>query len=168
MDRRTALGAGAIVIGTASLGYALFSQVSDEELIAEVLNELARSVSFSEPIGNVVFYGARLSERFEDLLTETVNIRISEVNASLPRERNKLALAAAQVLSRYGSLDASISIDTLNITDGSAQCRSTATVIALEHGSPTRTRRAVDFTLSKENGSWRVHTVLAEGTEVAA
>src|SRR5690606_2113175 len=103
-----ALGAGAIVIGTASLGYALFSQVSDEELIAEVLNELARSVSFSEPIGNVVFYGARLSERFEDLLTETVNIRISEVNASLPRERNKLALAAAQVLSRYGSLDASI------------------------------------------------------------
>jgi|SRR5690606_6420383 len=161
MDRRTALGAGAIVIGAASLGYALFAKVSDEELIADLLNELARTVSFSEPIGNVVFHGSRLSERFQELMTERVDIRISEVqsalpNRALPNERGKLGLAAAHTLSRYGSLDVSLSINTLRIEGDSASCKATATLIALEQGAPRRDTRPVDFTLIKDDGSWRI------------
>ena len=161
MNRRTALGAGAIVAGTASLGYALFAKTSDVELIAEVLNELARAVSFSEPIGNVIFHGSRLSEKFQELMTERVDISISEVhpalpNMALPNQPGKLGLAAAHALSRYGALDVSLSIDALRIDGDSASCEATATVVALEHSAPRRDTRPVDFTLTKDDGSWRI------------
>jgi hypothetical protein len=165
MDRRAALGAGAVVIGAGSLGYALFASASDEELITELLDELARTLSFSAPIGNVVFHGARLSESFQELLTERVVIRASEMSAPLPTERGKLGLAAAHVFSRYGSLDVSFSIDALQVEGNSARCNATATAMALEHGVLRRTTRPIQLTLRKEGSDWRIEAAQVQALQ---
>jgi hypothetical protein len=165
MQRRTLLAGGAAVLGVLSVGYALFAPVSDEELIVEVLDELAAALSFSEPIQNPIFFGSRLSERFQDVFAEQVNLRVAEVSARIPSHRGQLGLAAAQALSRYGSLDVSFGSTTVNVSGQSAQVTSEASVVGTFQGEMRRDSRSVDFDFVLTDGDWQIAGARVEAAE---
>ena len=165
MDRRQLMGAGAVLLGTGAVGYALFAPVNDRELVAELLDELASTLSFSEPIGNVVFRGSHLSERFKELFVEQIQIRVSEVHGDIPSHRGKLGIAAAQALARYGSLDVSFGIDDMKIQGDSAEIQATATVMGTYGGEMKRDTRPVMFTAVKISGEWRIQTAFVSAPQ---
>lgn len=165
MDRRQLIGASAGLVGVAAIGYALFSPVSDEEMIAQVLDELGLALSFSAPISNLVFFGSALSEKFETIFTEQVQIRVSEVSARIPSSRGKLGLAAAQALTRYGSLNVSFSIDELRITGDSARCEATASVSGNQGGVMRSDSRPVIFRFSKDSGDWLIQRATVQAPD---
>lgn len=156
MDRRQLLGAFAAVLGVAAVGYALFSPLSDEEMIAQILDDLGMALSFSAPIQNPIIFGSTLSDTFESIFAEQVDIRVSEVSGKLPKRRGKLGLAAAQVLSRYGSLNVSFSIDELTFSGTSAKCVATASVTGNQGGQLRSDSRPVILDFSKESGDWLI------------
>ena len=161
MERRTLLAGGALLVGTLTLGIALFSPQSDEEQIRETLDALAEAVSFSEPIGNPVFYGSHLSDQFKELMTDPVQVRVSEVQGSLPSNRGRLGLAAAQVLTRYGALHVGLGDLDINVNGDQASVKGTATVTALGGGRPKRDERPIRFELVKD-GDWVVSSVMVQ------
>jgi hypothetical protein len=156
MDRRTAIAASATAVGVMGIGYALFAPVSDEELIAEVLDRLAGALSFSEPIANPLFFGSHLAETFNQILVDNVDIRVVEVSAQIPSHRGKLALAAARVLQRYGSLDASFGSIDISVNGDAASVNAEATLMGHVSGELRRDSRAVAFDFSRVDGDWRI------------
>lgn len=158
MDRRQLLGACAAGVGVATVGYAFFWPANDEELIAQLISELGLALSFSEPISNPLFYGSALTDKFESMFTEQVHIRVSEVSARIPESRSKLGLAAAQALSRYGSLNVGFSLEELKVSGKSAECEATASVLGNLGGDFRSDSRRVTFSLSKEDGDWRIQS----------
>lgn len=156
MDRRAVIAASATAVGVFGIGYALFAPVSDEELIAEVLDRLADALSFSEPIANPMFYGSHLGETFNEIFSENVHIRVAEVAGQIPSHRGKLGLAAARVLQSYGSLDVSFGSTQIAISGDSATVNSEATVMGALGGEMRRDTRAVAFELARIDGDWRI------------
>lgn len=156
MQRRTLLAGGAAALGLLSVGYALFAPVSDEELITEVLDELAAALSFSEPIQNPIFFGSHLSDKFQDIFTEQVNLSVAEVSGRIPSHRGQLGLATARALSMYGSLDVSFSSTTVTVSGQSAQVTSEATVAGTFQGELQRDSRSVDFDFVLTGGDWQI------------
>lgn len=162
MDRRQILGAGVGLLGLGSISYALFAPVNDEELIAQVLDELEDALSFSEPVGNPIFFGTSLSEKFETIFTEQVQIRVSEVVGNIPSSRHRLGLAAARTLSRYSSLDVSLSIDSLSVAEDTAKCEATAKVTGNDQGRPRTDSRPVHFAFAKVDGDWLIRSAIVK------
>ena len=150
----------AAILGALSVGYALLAPASDEEMIAEVLDDLGLALSFSAPISNPIFFGSGLSEKFENIFAEQVQILVSEVSFRVPDSRGKLGLAAAQALSRYGSLSVSFSVDTLTITDEVAHCEATAKVSGNQGGQLRTDSRPVVLEFSKGSGEWLIQSAL--------
>lgn len=165
MDRRQVLGASAAILGALSVGYALLAPASDEEMIAQVLVELGLALSFSAPISNPLLFGSALSDKFESIFTEQVSIRVSEVSTQLPRSRGKLGLAAAQALSRYGSLNVSLSIDELTIHGESAHCEATASLAGNRGGELRSDSRRVTFDFTKQSGDWLIQSALVRASD---
>ncbi len=165
MDRRRILGGAAGILGLGAIGYAFFAPANDEELIAQVLDDLASSLSFSEPISNPIFFGSSLSGKFETIFTEQVQLSVSEVSGNIPSSRGKLGLVAAHALSRYGSMHVSISLDAVDVTGDSARCEATATVAAADGGQLRRDSRPVLVQLVKEDGDWLIRSARVEAPD---
>lgn len=159
MDRRRAIAATVSALGLGVLGYALFSPLSEEEQVENVLRALCAAVSFDEPIQNPMFFGSHLSEQFQDLLTEDVRVMLSEVHFPIPSHRGQLGLAAARGLSRYGSLNATLGGLEIQLQEGQAEARATVTVVSNSGGEVRRADRPVDFSLIKVDGEFRVASV---------
>jgi len=165
MDRRQLLGATVGLLGLGAIATALLAPASDEELIAQVLDDLALSLSFSEPIANPIFFGSNLSEKFEDILSEHVQISVSEVAGSIPSARGKLGLIAARALSRYASLRITLSIDELTVQGDSAHCAATAEVTGNDGAGLRSDSRSVVFDLVKDGGDWLISSARVEAPE---
>jgi hypothetical protein len=156
MQRRTLLAGGAAALGLLSVGYALFAPVSDEELIIEVLDELALALSFSEPIQNPIFFGSHLSDRFQDIFAEQVDLEVAEVSGRIPSHRGQLGLAAAQALSMYGSLDVTFGSTSVTVSGTSAEVTSEASVVGTFQGEMRRDTRSVHFEFVLTDGDWKI------------
>lgn len=163
MQRRV-LAPGLLALGVSVMGYALFSPGSDEERVRRTLLDLAEAVSFSEPIQNPVFYASHLNEEFEDLLTERVAVSLAEVSSRMPEERHELGLAAAQVLSRSGSLSVTLDFEEIRIDDTGADAEVSATVLA-DRGGLRRETRSVRFRLLRDGRAFRVSQVIVGAAE---
>lgn len=161
MERRTLLAALGLGAGTLTLGYALFAPASDEEQILAVLDALAGSISFAEPIANPVVWGLQLNGKLEELMSENVQVRIAEVRASIPSQRSKLGPAAGLVLQRYSSLDVTISGADITIQGETATVSATARVSGRVGGGFKSDNRELSFGLVRDQGDWRVHSVQA-------
>ncbi len=159
VDRRRWIAALIGIVGASAISIALLYPESDEEQIERVLQRLASAVSFETPIDNPMFFGSRLSEQFQDLLAEDVRVRVSEVPFPLPSHRGQLGLAAAQGLSRYGSLQVSLSGINPKINGKTAEVKTVASVMTFSGAQLQSTERPVDFSLSKADGDWRVSSV---------
>lgn len=160
MQRRQLLFAGLAGLGLSLVGYAVFSPASDEEKAAATLHELARAVSFESPQENPLFFGNLLAARFDDLLGDTVRITIPEVHAPLPEDPGQLAVATAQVLSRYARFE--VSLGALQFEPGDKPIvHADVTVLANVHGELRRGERRVDFTLERTFGGFRVLGIAA-------
>jgi len=162
MQRRSSLILGFILLGVLGMGMALFYPQSDEEKIAEQLHGLAQAIGFSEPIANPVFFGSALAEHLEPYMTESVQVMVPEVQQHLPRERARLALAAALALSRYGSLDVSLSDLAIVLLPEGANVTAQARVTATSGSEPKMDRRPVHFALVRESGTFKVSSVRVE------
>lgn len=156
MDRRSLVATGAISLGAAALGFAIFAPVNDEELIAQLLDDLGAALSFSEPIGNVMFFGSHLSEKFSEIFSEQVDIQVSEIQTTIPSHRGQLGIAAARALQAYGTLSISFAISNLEVTGERANAETVATLTATGGAGLRRDTRRVDFTFAKGSGDWRV------------
>lgn len=141
------------------MGYALLSGKSDEERVRETLLSLAEAISFSKPITNPLFYGSHLNDEFEQLLTEHVEVSLAEVSAGMPSKRAQLGLAAAQFLSRSGSLSVALDFEEIALDDTGADAHVRATVLA-DQGGMRRQQRAVTFRLLRDGGDFRVARVV--------
>lgn len=160
MDRRNVVLFGLLALGGASVAAALFWPQSDEERVAEVLHGTAAAVGFSEPIENPVFFGSALADRLEEYLTERVDVQVYEVHGSrAPNERGQLAIASAMALSRYGSLDVSLSNIAVQLLPDGARATAEARVLASVGGSPQTESRRVHFELVREDGTFKVKRV---------
>jgi len=168
MERRQLIGAGALALGAAAVGYATFAPTSDEELIAAVLDALAAALSFDEHQGNPVMWGARLSGEFKELMTPQVQIQVAEVHGKIPSSREKLGMAAALVLQRYGSLALSFSALRTSVAGDGAQVEATAHVAGQLYGEFRQDTRQVQIGLDKSDGDWRVSTALVRTAEAVA
>lgn len=160
MQRRQLVFAGLAALGLSLLGYAILSPVSDEEKAEATLRELARAVSFEAPQENPLFFGNLLAARFDDLLGDTVQITIPEVHAPLPEDPGQLAIATAQVLSRYGRFEVSLGALEYDF-DSTPTVHAKVTVLANVHGELRRGQRRVDFTLERTFGGFRVVGIAA-------
>jgi hypothetical protein len=158
MDRRRALAGLALGGGALAVGLALFWPASDEERIRALLAELCASVSFATPIENPLLHGSRLAGRFDELLTEEVDVSIPELAGALPSRRRELALAAAQLATRYGSLEVALGELEVRVAE-QATARGSVTVTAMDGSGLRRDARTVVFTLTRESGDWRVEEV---------
>ena len=134
MERRQALGVLGVGLGVLVLGYAIFAPENDEERILAVLDEVALSVSFSEPITNPVVWGLQLGKKFEDLMTEQIDVRVSEVRRGIPSSRSQLGPAAGIALQRYGALDITFSGLDVRVQDDRATAEGTAEVTGVVGG----------------------------------
>lgn len=165
MERREFIAGGVLILGLSVVGYAILAPENDEELIAVVLDDLADAVSFDVPISNPVFFGSRLADRFEAIFAETVTIRVLEVQRTAPPKRSHLALAAAQAMSRYGSLHASFSDLEISIHDSVAQVDAVVHVEGNHGGEFRKDSRPVSIELSKEGGDWLIVNLVVEAPE---
>jgi hypothetical protein len=112
------------------------------------------------PIANPLLFGSALSEKFESIFTERVAIRVSEVSAQIPDDRKRLGFAAAQALSRYGSLNVTFSLNELSFASDSARCQATARVAGVEEGELRTDARPVVLEFAKQNGDWRIQSAI--------
>ncbi len=160
MERRNLLILGLASVGLLAVSLSLFLPKSEEEVVAEQLHGLAASVGFSEPIVSPVFFGSALADRLEPYVAERVEVQIDEVTPNAPNERGKLAIAAAMALSRYGSLDVSLSDLTIELHASGARARAVARVSATEGGRVKVDDRPVRFDLQNNSGHYRVTRVL--------
>jgi hypothetical protein len=162
VDRRQTLGVLGLGLGVLVIGYAVFAPENDEELILAVLDELALSVSFSEPLANPVIWGLQLNKKFEDLMTEQVDVSVSEVQQGIPSSRSQLGPTAGLVLQRYGALDVTFSGVDVQITGDQASASGTAQVTGVLGGQPRSDNRPISFGLARVDGDWLVHSVKVE------
>lgn len=156
------MGLGA---GTLSLGYALFAPVSDEEQILAVLDALAGSISYAEPIANPVIWGLQLNEKLAELMSENIRVQIAEVSGNIPSQRAKLGPAAGMVLQLYGTLDVTISGADVTLDGDAASVSAIARVTGTLRGQLRSDDRPIYFGLIRESGDWLVHSVQVNATE---
>ncbi len=159
VERRQALGVLGSGLGVLVLGYAIFAPESDEERILAVLDELALSVSFSEPIANPMVWGLQLGKKFEDLMTEQIDVRVSEVRSGIPSSRSQLGPAAGIALQRYGALDITFSGFDVQVQDDRATAEGRAEVTGVIGGEKRSDARPIRFELIRLDGEWLVHSV---------
>lgn len=165
MDRRQSLAVFAVLGGAGLLAYAFLSAPTPEERIRERLHDLARVVSSSEPVGNVVFRAAAIREGFDELLAPGIRVQVSELG-SLPGDFRALSLAVARVQSGFGRFEVQLSDIDVDVA-GDAQpktARARAVASLLGEGSVLRQEtRDVVFELSEESGTWLVTRIVADG-----
>jgi hypothetical protein len=85
---------------------------------------------------------------------------VSEVSAQIPDDRKRLGFAAAQALSRYGSLNVTFSLNELSFASDSARCQATARVAGVEEGELRTDARPVVLEFAKQNGDWRIQSAI--------
>lgn len=159
VERRQALGFLGFGLGVLALGYAVFAPESDEERILAVLDELALSVSFSEPVANPLVWGLQLNKKFEELMTEQVDVRVSEVRRGIPSARSQLGPAAGLALQRYGALDVTFSGVAVLVQGDHATAEGTAQVTGVLGGERKSDDRPIRFDLFLVDGDWLVQSV---------
>lgn len=164
MERRTLAAGLGILLGAALIGYAAFGGPSEEEEIRELFDRLATSVGFDEPISNVIFHGSALADRWEDVLDERVDVRLREVSASLPSERARLAIASAQVLTRYDSFHASMSDVDVELAE-EPRVNGAVTVTATRGGAPERETRRFSAVVVRSGGDFLIRELVVEAAE---
>ena len=161
MERRTLVAGLGILLGASLIGYAAFGGATEEEEIRELFDRLAASVGFDEPIANVIFHGSALADRWEDILDERVEVRLREVNASLPSERPRLAIASAQALTRYDSFHASMSNVDVEIAE-EPRVRGSVTVTATRGGAPESETRRFTAVVVRQSGDFLIRELVVE------
>lgn len=164
MERRNLLAIAAVAVGCLVLAYAFFWPESDEEQIASQLDRLAAAVSFTEPPGNVMFFGSHLADEFEEIFDETVHVKAVEAGASLPEQRQEFAFACAKVLSRFGSLDVTFSDVRIDVGQ-TARAVASAVATADVSGELRRDTRPVQFELARVDGDWKVTSAIIHPPE---
>ncbi|MBK7582851.1 MAG: hypothetical protein IPI67_21985 [Myxococcales bacterium] len=160
MSRR-ALAIGAAVLGALILLYALFAKKSDEELIREQLERLARVVHVSGPDENPIFRGKRMNDEFETLFVPNVRVDISELT-SMRSGRPELVGVATRAGTIFRSAEVDISPDSIDVLAGgtSAKVSGSATLVADRGSGAERDERRVSFGLTKTDKGWLIDTVV--------
>src|SRR5690606_9319720 len=97
--------------------------------------------------------------KFESLMTEQVDVRVSEVRRGIPSSRAQLGPTAGMALVRYGALDVTFSGIDVRVQSDGASARGTAHVTGVVAGERRSDTRPIDFSLVRVNGDWLVHSV---------
>jgi hypothetical protein len=156
------LAAGGAIVGLAAVLYALFAAKSDEELIAERLDELELAVQVdSDTSTNPILRTGALGGKFQEIFTEDVTYSIPELTSG-DRGRNGLATLAARAGSYFDNLVIDFGARHIDL-DGSgkgARVSTTATVTAVRRGGDVdRDERNVRFELEESGEGWRITSV---------
>lgn len=160
MSRRW-LGVAAAVVGVLVLLYALFAKKSDEELIREQLDRLARVVRVSAPDENPIFRGKRMKDEFQTLFVPNVRVDISELS-SMSSGRDELVGVATRAGTVYRSAEVEIHPDSVELiaSGTSARVRGSASITGDRGQGPERDTRDVTFGLSKTKDGWLIDSLV--------
>lgn len=155
VKRLVAIAAGVLGIGV--IGYAVFSEPSDEEQIRELLERLETAVVV-DGRENLLIRKARIDGEFDEIFDADVRVSIPELT-SLKDGRSGLSMVATQAGSYFQT--ASVDIDDLELEVGSigANVNARASLVATRSGGPERDDRQVRFELSKSSGDWLITAV---------
>ncbi len=165
MTRRDLLLFSLAAGGALSIAWAVFSPKSDEERVAEQLHALADAVHFSEPILNPLFWGTRVAEKMEPLTSPSLILSLAEIGGSPPTERRQLALAGAQMLSRYGSFEVHLEDLNIRLNETGAQAWARARTLANEAGQIRSDTRKVHFRLDKASSDYLITHIEVESPD---
>ena len=163
MKRLTALAV--LAAGVGLVGYALFSAPSDEEQIKQVLDDLARAVSYSEP-QNPLQRTAQLNGAFKDIFTQNVSVRIVELGADTTG-RAPLGQLGARASLGYQSLELGFSGVSLEAGEAAANVSATAELSGTGSNGPRTDERHTEFRFEKVDGDWRIARVRVSPPEDA-
>lgn len=144
--------AAAAALGLGLVGYALFSRQTDEERIAEVLNEIEDAVGFDSP-PNALAHAANLRGRFADLVAPDVLVELPE-RSLVARGRDDLTRLAVTGTSRMQSFDLSFTLQDLSV-DGDTANASAHVVSEVTLGNdPRLSSRSAELRFVKSDGDW--------------
>lgn len=151
----------AVAAGILAVAYALWGRKTDEELLAEQLDRLAESVSFSDGPQNPVFWLAHLNQELEPLLAPDVSVEIPELG-KLARGRADVTRLAAEGSSRMQSFQVELEQIEIQVLEGTGSARADATALVTGNRGARleRDRRPVHFGFKKQDGDWRVDSIV--------
>ncbi len=161
---RAVLGAAAF-LGLGLIGYALFSQPTDEERIHEVLNELEDAVGFQSP-PNPLAHAATVRRRLADLVSADVVVDLPE-RGMVARGRDDVVRLAVAGTSRMQRFDVAFSVERLDVIGDSATASVDVATEASVGSDPRISSRRADLEFVKTDGDWRLASahVLPQGDE---
>lgn len=146
--------AGAAALGLGLIGYALFSQPTDEERIHEVLDELEDAVGFESP-PNPLAHAANVRGQLADLVSADVVVQVPE-RGMVARGRDDLVRLAVAGTSRLQRFDVAFSVEQLDVTGDSAKASVEVVTEATVGSDPRLSTRRADLKFVKADGDWRL------------
>jgi len=146
--------------GLALILYGLFFWSSDEDLILERLDDLTTAIAVTDGNTNPALKAIKLKGDFQEIFTLAVAVDIPELPGS-QLSRGELAKGAAGLAARFKQVSVGLSDVSVQIQGDSASVQSQATLTAIAFGGEARRDvRDVSFELVKEDGEWRIQSVV--------
>ncbi|HEU5073516.1 MAG TPA: hypothetical protein VFU02_05075 [Polyangiaceae bacterium] len=151
------LGSRAVLAALAALGlglvgYALFSGQTDEERIAEVLNELEDTVGFASP-PNPLTHAAAVRARFVELVAPEVVVDVPE-RGLVARGRDDLTRLAVAGTARLQSFEVAVTVEALRVDGDTAHAGVEVVTEATQGQNPRLSTRRADLEFVKHDGDW--------------
>ncbi|MCA9629909.1 MAG: hypothetical protein KC766_19695 [Myxococcales bacterium] len=160
MERRRLLALVAGALGIGLIGYAFFTDESDEERVRGVLSRFARAISIDAEQTNPLARLGFVKGEFKEIVDSDIRVSVPELT-SLKRGRTSLAEVAVQTGQYFRAATVEFSNCDIEVGNVGAKADCVGHLDAVERGGQVRKdERTVHFELRQDAGAWVIQSII--------
>ncbi|MCA9639350.1 MAG: hypothetical protein H6718_15640 [Polyangiaceae bacterium] len=160
MERRRLLALVAGVLGTGLIGYAFFTDESEEERVRSVLSRFGRAVSVEADQTNPLARLAFVNGEFKETVDPDVHASVPELR-NLKQGRQSLAEMAVQSGQLFRTATVEFSNCDIQVGNAGAKADCVGHLTGVNRsGEPRKEERTVHFELREQDGAWMIQSII--------